>query len=37
MISFKLKCAKFLERERAEIDKGEVDMEMAVNYENGEN
>lgn len=35
--AFKLKCAKFLERERAEIDKGEVDMEMAVNYENGEN
>lgn len=35
--AFKLKCAKFLERERAEIDNGEVDMEMADNYGNGEN
>ena len=30
--AFKLKCQKFLSKEREEIDKGEVDMEMADNY-----
>ena len=30
--AFKLKCAKFLSKEREEIDKGEVDMEMLDNY-----
>lgn len=36
--AFKLKCKKFLSREREEIDKGEVDMEMVNNYgnDNGE-
>ena len=34
--AFKLKCAKFLSKEREEIDKGEVDMEMADNYGNNE-
>lgn len=29
---FKLKCAKFLMKESAEIDKGSVDIEMADNY-----
>lgn len=35
--AFKLKCQKFLSREREEIDKGEVDMEMVNNYGNAEN
>ena len=30
--AFKLKCQKFLSKEREEIDKGEVDMEMADAY-----
>ena len=30
--AFKLKCQKFLSKEREEIDKGEVDMEMLDNY-----
>lgn len=30
--AFKLKCAKFLSKEREEIDKGEVDIEMLDNY-----
>lgn len=30
--AFKLKCQKFLSKEREEIDKGEVDIEMADNY-----
>lgn len=30
--AFKLKCAKFLSKEREKIDKGEVDMEMLDNY-----
>ena len=30
--AFKLKCKKFLSKEREEIDKGEVDMEMADAY-----
>ena len=30
--AFKLKCAKFLSKEREEIDKGEVDMEMVDAY-----
>jgi hypothetical protein len=30
--AFKLKCIKFLEKEAKNIDKGEVDMEMANNY-----
>lgn len=34
--AFKLKCAKFLSKEREEIDKGEVDMEMLDNYGNNE-
>ena len=34
--AFKLKCAKFLSKEREEIDKGEVDMEMIDNYGNDE-
>lgn len=34
--AFKLKCAKFLSKEREEIDKGEVDMEMVDNYGNNE-
>lgn len=33
--AFKLKCAKFLSKEREEIDKGEVDMEMLDNYGEG--
>ena len=35
--AFKLKCQKFLSHEREEIDKGEIDMEMANNYGNVEN
>ena len=34
--AFKLKCAKFLSKEREEIDKGEVDIEMLDNYGNNE-
>ena len=36
--AFKLKCKKFLSKEREEIDKGEVDMEMVDAYgnDNGE-
>jgi len=34
--AFKLKCQKFLSKEREEIDKGEVDMEMLDNYGNNE-
>ena len=34
--AFKLKCAKFLSKEREEIDKGEVDMEMLDKYGNNE-
>lgn len=34
--AFKLKCAKFLSKEREEIDKGEVDMEMIDNYGSNE-
>ena len=34
---FKLKCAKFLMKESASIDKGEVDIEMMDNYVNEEN
>lgn len=30
--AFKLKCFRFLEKERADIDNGEVDMEMAEGY-----
>lgn len=34
---FKLKCAKFLMKESASIDKGEVDIEMMDNYVSEEN